>query len=423
MHGLPDCWTNLPSVPVTAVGLSHHLATPEDLAQISERADPLEGLIAASPAVDGWVLLSTCNRFELYLDGPSFHELVSATLAAVRKVLPVEGRDLADQFEVYVGQSAVEHLLEVASGLDSMVVGEAEVIGQVRAAIGAAGEHATSSLHRLFHAALTTGKAVASETDLGAAGRSVAGVGLDLVEQRHFSLAGRRALVVGTGSYARVVTAALVRRGCVDISVYSSTGRADAFAESHPVVPVDDLAQAVREAELVVTCSGSSAETMIGRDLIEAARDDRPLLPILDLSLSGDVDPAAADLLGVDLIDLEEIGAHAPSDHGSAVLEARDLVSRGVETYLHLESGRVATPAVTAMRAHVSQFIEKEIEVARRRYDPETAEAVARSLRRVSNSLLHAPSLRAAELARTGALADYQQALHTLFGIDIEVQG
>ncbi len=423
MTWLKDRWTTLPCVPVTAVGLSHHLAAPEDLARIGDAADAVEACLASCSTVAGWVLLSTCNRFELYLDGPTFHAVVDAAVDAVREALAPDRRDLADQFEVYVGQSAVEHLLEVASGLDSMVVGEAEIIGQVRAAISSGADHATATLHRLFHAALTTAKAVVSDTDLGAAGRSVAGVGLDLVEQRHFPLAGRRALVVGTGSYARVVTAALVRRGCVDIDVYSPTGRADAFAESHPVVPVADLAPAVRGADLIVTCSGSSGDPTIGRDLLEAARDDRPLLPVLDLSLSGDVSPDAADLVGVDLIDLEEVGAHAPADQGTAVLEARELVSRGVEAYLHLESGRVATPAVTAMRAHVSQFIEKEIEVARRRYDPETAEAVARSLRRVSNSLLHAPSLRAAEFARTGELADYQQALRTLFGIDVEVQG
>ncbi len=410
-------------MPVTAVGLSHHLAAPEDLAQVCGTANALESLLASSVAVDGWVLLSTCNRFEMYLDGPSFHDIVDTALEAVRDVLPPESRGLAEQFEVFVGQSAVEHLLEVASGLDSMVVGEAEVIGQVRAAIGADAEHATAALHRLFYAALTTAKAVTTETDLGSAGRSLAGVGLDLVEQRHFPLVGRRALLVGTGSYARVVTAALVRRGCVDIDVYSATGRAGAFAETHPVVPVGDLARAIRETDVLVTCSGSSGEATIGRDLLEVARDDRPLLPVLDLSLSGDVAPEAGDLLGVDLIDLEEIGTHAPSDHGTALLEARDLVSRGVEAYLHLESGRVATPAVTAMRAHVSQFIEKEIEVARRRYDPETAEAVARSLRRVSNALLHAPSMRAAQLARSGGLADYQHALRTLFGIDVEVEG
>ena len=141
---------------------------------------------------------------------------------------------------------------------------------------------------------------------------------------------------------------------------------------------------------------------------------------MLDLSLNGDIDPAAGHQVAIDLIDLEEVGAHAPTEQATTVLAARDLVNRGVNTYLHLEQGRAATPAVTAMRSHVSQFIEREIESAARRYEPGTAAAVAHSLRRVSNALLHTPSLRAAELARSGGLADYQNALHTLFGIEIE---
>ena len=128
-----------------------------------------------------------------------------------------------------------------------MVIGEAEIIGQVREALAAAGSQAGPSLTRLFHAALTTAKAVTAQTDLGAAGRSIATVGLELVEKRHFPLAGRSALLVGTGSYARVVTAALVRRGCTDVTVYSPTGRAEQFAATHPVQPVgeDGLAEAI----------------------------------------------------------------------------------------------------------------------------------------------------------------------------------
>jgi glutamyl-tRNA reductase len=272
---------------------------------------------------------------------------------------------------------------------------------------------------------LTTGKAVSSQTDLGAAGRSIAAVGLELVEQRHFSLAGRRVLLIGTGSYARVVTASLLRMGCDDLAVYSRSGRAERFAASHPVEPIasDGLITALSDADLVVTCSGQEADStpILTASLLASARDSTsPLLPILDLSLAGDVAEDAGQLVGVDLIDLDEIGAHAPAEQSAAVLAARDLVTRGVDTYLHLESGRAATPAVTAMRSHVSQFIEREIEAAARRYDAETAAAVARSLRRVSNALLHTPSLRAAELARAGGLEDYQRALQTLFGIDVE---
>jgi len=410
-------------VPITAVGLSHHIVTMEQLAVLAGAADRVSQDLVGRPEVSGFVLLSTCNRFELYFDGDTFHGAIEAVLDTVRDALGTEPSDLVGQFEVHAGQLAVQHLLEVAAGLDAMVIGEDEILGQVREALATADAHTTPALRRLFHAALTTGKAVTSETDLGSAGRSIAAVGLDLVERRHFPIAGRRALLVGTGSYARVAVAALQRLGCTDLAVYSRSGRAEQFADSHPVVPVpvDGLAEAIASADLVVSCSGhDQVGPILTAEVLGARPADAGLLPVLDLSLSGDVDPDAASLVGIDLIDLDEIGAHAPAEHAGAVIQARDLVSRGVDTYLHLESGRAATPAVTAMRSHVTQFIEREIESAARRYDPETALAVARSLRRVSNALLHTPSLRAAELARAGGLEDYQHALHTLFGIDVE---
>lgn len=411
-------------VPIAALGISHHLVSLDELAALSATASEVTSALEAHPDVSGFVLLSTCNRYELYFDAPLFHPSLEAVLGAIRTALPPERADLASELEVHAGQMAVQHLLEVAAGLDAMVVGEAEILGQVRDALASAECHNTPGLRRLFHAALTTGKAVSSQTDLGAAGRSIAAVGLALVEQRHFSLAGRRVLLIGTGNYARVVTASLVRSGCTDLAVYSRSGRAERFAASHPVeaIPSDGLISALADADLVVTCSGHQHSTpILTADLLASARDSTSsLLPVLDLSLSGDVSDDAAALIGVDLINLDEIGAHAPASQSAAVLAARDLVARGVDTYQHLESGRAATPAVTAMRSHVSQFIEREIEAAARRYDPATSAAVARSLRRVSNALLHTPSLRAAELARAGGLDDYQHALQTLFGIDVE---
>jgi glutamyl-tRNA reductase len=411
-------------VPIAALGLSHHLVTLDELSALTGATESVGQALEAAPEVGGYVLLSTCNRFEIYFDAPLFHPSVEAVLRIIGDALPAERRELLDQFEVHAGQMAVQHLLEVAAGLDAMVVGEAEILGQVREALASAETHNTPALRRLFHAALTTGKAVSSQTELGATGRSIAAVGLALIEQRHFSLAGRRVLLMGTGSYARVVTANLRRLGCDDLSVYSRSGRAERFAATHPVEPInsDALLPALAEADLVVTCSGQDhTSPILTAALLTSARGaESPLLPVLDLSLSGDVAADAAQLVGVDLIDLDEIGAHAPAEQSAAVLAARDLVTRGVDTYQHLESGRAATPAVTAMRSHVSQFIEREIESAARRYDADTAAAVARSLRRVSNALLHTPSLRAAELARAGDLADYQRALQTLFGIEVE---
>jgi len=397
----------------------------DELAILAGTEESVTRRLNETPSLRGSVVLSTCNRFEIYFDADTFHGGVEAVLTAVKDALPAEQMPLADAFEAYPEAAAAQHLLEVAAGLDSMVVGEDEIVGQVRQALTNAGERASAALTRLFHAALTTAKAIRNRTQLGAAGRSMATVGFDLVEQRHFPVAGRTALLVGTGSYAGVAVAALTRRGCTAIEAYSPSGRADQFAATHPVTPVTaaEFDAALTRADLLITCSGhgQADEPVLTADQLARARAGcRAVLPVLDFSLPGDVEPSAAALSGVDLVDLAEIGAHTPREHADALAEARELVNEGVETYLHLERGRAASPAIIALRAYVSKFIDHEIASAQSHYDADTAQAIASSLHRVSNALLHTPSVRAAELAHNGGLTDYQQALRTLFNLDVD---
>ncbi|MEI2730614.1 MAG: glutamyl-tRNA reductase [Dermatophilaceae bacterium] len=394
--------------PVERVGAAPQAGAPEDPAQ--------------GTGIAGHVLLATCNRFELYLDSPSFHGGVERALAAVRESLP-DRPGIIDAMQVHAGDSVAEHLFSVACGLDSMVVGEAQIAGQVRAALATAQDTATPALRRLFQDALQTAKAVTKHTDLGSSGRSLASVGLDLVEQHHGPVRGQRVLVVGTGDFAGVVVAELARRDARTIDVHSRTGRAQEFALTHPAVtpvPPGGLAEALTRADVLVLCSRPGAQPLDAATLARARADARQVLPVLDLSMSGELTPEAADLVHVDVLTLDEIGAHAPHEHASALVAAQDLVERGVAAYLHLEEGRTAAPAVTAMRSYVSRIIAREAELATRRYPPETADAIARSLRRVSGALLHTPSVRAAELAREGELDDYLHALNTLFGIVVD---
>ena len=236
-------------MPIVALGVNHHHTSARDLALLGDRLAPLiPGMTAAVDEFSGSAVLATCNRFEVYLESATFHGAVDRFMG----LLDVVGlAHLRDDVVVQVDEGAVEHLLEVAAGLDAMVVGEAEIAGQVREALNRADGTISPRLRRLFDTALTTSKAVASQTALGAAGRSVASVGIDLIEQRHGALAGRTVLLIGTGTYARVVVADLLRRGCTDLRVYSASGRADAFADSHPVTPVatDGLAEALLGAD------------------------------------------------------------------------------------------------------------------------------------------------------------------------------
>ncbi len=411
-------------MPLIHLGISHRSVRSVELAALSDRAGELAArLVEALPVVRGAVLLATCNRFELYLDATEFHSAVEGARALVRDLAGPDLPHIDPALSVSVGDGAVEHLFRVGCGLESMVVGEQEIAGQVRQAL--ADNHATASpvLRRLFQAALMTSKAVASGTSLGSAGRSLASVGLDLIAARFGPLDGHNVLLQGTGAYAGVVVAELTRRDAANIRVHSGTGRADAFAETHPpVVPVlaSDLSEALRWADVVVCCSGASTRQLTVDLLSEARRGRHGLLPILDLALAGDVPREVDQLADVVLIDLDEVARNAPSERTAAVAAALGIVDKGVATFRHTEGGRQADPAVTAMRAYVSSIIEAEVASAERRHSPETAEAVARSLRRVSNALLHTPSIRAAELARSGELDDYRNALHTLFGIDVE---
>jgi glutamyl-tRNA reductase len=405
------------------VGASHHDASLEEIERLSHAGTALASTLVDHDGVSGALVLSTCNRFEVYLDLDRFHEAIELTTREIADKAGIDHADVVESMRVTMGTSVAQHLFSVASGLESMVVGEDEVAGQVKSALAAAQVAATTSptLERMMQRALATSKAVTNMTGLGAAGRSIVSVGLDLVEERHGSLEGRTALVLGTGSYARVVTSALARRGVTETLVYSSSGRAAKFASSHGISPVtdDELAEAIARVDLVAACSGAPHH-IIDSVLLDSRRTAGGVLPVIDLALSPDVAPEVRDRPDVDVIDLEVIRVFAPREHSSAVLEAQEIVRGAVECFERSETGRTADPAVVAMRAYVSSIINEEIERTRGRLGDDTADEVARSLHRVSNALLHTPSVRAQELARTGDIDDYRKAMHTLFGIDFD---
>ena len=410
-------------VPVFAIGLTHADVETDQLAALTKCGDGLADRLVAddSGLIIGAITLATCNRFEVYVHATTFHRAVKIVRRELAETATGATLDTIDAMKVHNAHAAVEHLFEVASGLDSMVVGEKEIAGQVKDALKCAGSNVSARLRRLFQAAATTSKKVVTDTDLGAAGRSVATVGLDLVEQRHGDYAGRKVLIVGTGAFARVAVAELRRRGVVDMQVYSSTGRAEQFAQSHQLEPVgrDELDQALAWADAIVCCSGSHAKRISTELLRESRAGLGGVLPILDLSLEGDVEPDVEDLSTVAVIGLDEIGKHAPPEQTSAVQAANEIVQESVAKYLEVEQGRHADPTVMVMRQHFQSVIEAEIDMVTARYPADTAKAVAEALRRVSNELLHTPTVRAAQMARQGELASYQQALATVFGLEV----
>ena len=425
------------------LGASHH-----DLELIQlERLSASTGLLTAALSqltraedgpINGAVALATCNRLEVYVDAERFHDAIDVVTEHIANVAGMASSDVAGLLKVRVGAPVAAHLFTVASGLDSMVVGEAEISGQVSRALKAA--HAagivTPVLHSLFQSAARTAKQVTAGTGLGSAGRSVASVAIDLATADIVSdapaaigaegrtptgLASTTCLIIGTGAYARVVVGALKVRGYTRLQVFSPSGRAEVFAATHhaEVVHAEQFAEAIAKADLVVACSGTTGG-VLDVDTVTAALAGRGrVLPVVDLALRPDVSAGVRALPGIRVIDLHTVAEGAAPEHREAIAAAQDVVIAAVAKFEDDQAIRTLDPAVVALRQHVSVAVEKELARLRVKYDSEVAADVELAMHRVTQSLLHTPTLRARELARTGNGAGYLQALHTLFGIEL----
>lgn len=425
------------------LGVSHHDLELTDLQRLSAGAETIaETLLAAAavpasePTIDpgsptdtavdgpirGAIALATCNRVEIYVEARRFHDAVDTVAAALADAAGMPVETVAAQLKVRVGAPVAAHLFAVAAGLDSMVVGEAEISGQVARSLRRAQQQATASpvLNQLFQRASRTAKLVQSRTRLGAAGRSVASVALDVVESTDGPLVGRTALIIGTGSYARVVASALRARGCTDLQVFSPSGRADAFAQTHGAraVASDELTTVLKEVDLLVACSGTTGGALTA-DLMTSSGRDRPL-SVVDLALRSDIGDDVRALPSVRVVDLHTVAANAPGEQLEALTAAQDLVITAVAEFEDSQAVRALDPAVVALRSHVSGVVAKEMDRLRVKFDAEVAAELEQALHRVTRSMLHTPTLRAQELARSGNGAGYVAALHTLFGIELK---
>ena len=433
---------------------SHHELDLEALEQLSSGARSIgSSAVQACQMIAGAVVLATCNRFEVYLDvsaeaPPTERDLLHASQEVARLIAVESGVSVdaaLSAFTVRSGLDVAEHLFSVASGLDSMVVGEREIAGQVRRALDAA--HAagttTAQLERLFQRASRTSKKVSQLTHLGADGRSVVSVGLDLAEAAIPPWRQTRVVIVGTGAYAGASVAALRARGCTDVSVYSASGRAEAFAQARGVQAAPDLVAALSDADLVVSCSGAgvrrplatgadtapadSLEYILHTASVLTAREraaermgerlpPRPLV-ILDLALHRDVDPLVGDIDHVLLMDLGTIRAHVPAAGSEPVQMARAIVAQAAAEYGDLEAVRAADRIVVALRERILTEVEAEIRRTEGSFST-AADAAAheKSLRRLGATLLHRAISRIREATRNGTPLDEIEVDLTLTG-------
>jgi glutamyl-tRNA reductase len=375
------------------------------------------------------VVLATCNRFEAYLDIdeplPAARAVsAEAVIEAVSAASGIDAELLRSSSEVFCDHAVAEHLFSVSSGLKSVVVGEGEIAGQVRRAYESARRNGTvtGDLERLFRVASRTSRGVKNQTGIMSAGRSMVRLALDLAESRVSDWSEARVLLVGTGKYAGASLAALRDKGVTDVRVYSPSGRAPKFALSHDIQPVEPggLVAALAQSDLVVTCSAVTEHVITPATVEEALRlpGARRRRLIVDLGLPRNVDPAVAESQGAELLDLETISIHAPLDELHAADDAREIVDRAAAEFAAQRAEQAVTPALVALRKHVFDVLDAEIERSRRRGDG--SEQTEAALRHLAGVLLHTPSVRARELARQGDAQAFVDGAAALFGLDIE---
>lgn len=376
-------------------------------------------LVSADSDIRGAVVLSTCNRLEIYLDtDAAAHPGVAD---AVRAAIAAGHPDVAPADIPLRARHATEvlwHLFEVGAGLDSVVVGEREIAGQLRRALKTARREGTSTylLTESIEQALRTSRRVAHLTGLASNGRSVVSVGLDLVRR---DWAASKVLLLGTGAYAGAVVAALTARGCADIHVHSSSGRAAPFAASHGVTAVTGpLAEALADADVVVTCRGVGTPILTVAGVAGALTGrGRRVLDIVDLALARDAEEGVGHLPGVRLVDLATVQRHVPDASAAEVSRAERLVAEGVEDLIAKLKGRQLDPAVIALRDNVTAMVADE--VARLpRGRAITPDEAAHALRRLAARLIHEPTIRARRAGEEGRGEAYLAALSELYGIE-----
>jgi glutamyl-tRNA reductase len=419
----------------------------ERLSATAEHAAPR--ILEGHASVQGAVVVATCNRFEAYLDldandGESPVPAVQEAIRAVGSVAGLEADELLSTFGFVHGNAVAEHLFAVASGLESVVVGEGEIAGQVRRSLEQARAERTTTpeLERLFQRASQTSRRVKNRTGIGGEGRSLVRLALDLAESRVTDWSKTRVLLVGTGRFAGASLAALRDRGVTDVSVYSPTGRGVKFAAAHDIdaVASADYAMAAASADVIVTCT-IVEHHVVDRGLLEvgraelaasqgaapvaiaAARADVPAAPrqlVIDLGLPRNVAPDVVEVPGVELLDLETIRIHAPIEELGATDAARELVNRAARNFGRVGEELDLAPAVVALRSHVFDVLDAEIARAKARGDDDGRTEAA--LRHMAGVLLHTPMVRSREYARAGEQRAWLDGLEAVFGIRAEAE-
>jgi glutamyl-tRNA reductase len=416
---------------VLVVGISHKSAPVALLERVALDGDGVHKLIddvAACEHVTEATVISTCNRLEIYADVDRFHGSVEEVSRLLVDRAGEATEAMLPHLYVHYDDGAVSHLFQVVAGLDSMALGEGQILGQTRDALSAGQEIGTvgPSLNVLFQQALRVGKRARTETDIDRAAPSLVAAALDRSHTAVGDLSGKRALVLGAGAMAGLATATLTRRGAASVTVANRTAaNAERLAGEYGAraALLDDLEAELALADVVVSCTGSTGVLVTSAMVAAATADGRPLA-VIDLALPHDVDPAVADLPGVTLINLAELADDLrDSEAGREVEGVRDIVTQEVAAFLTARRQASVTPTVVALRSMATSVVDAEMERLIGRLpdlDDAARAEVLHTVRRVADKLLHQPTVRVKELANETGAVSYATALAELFALDPE---
>ena len=413
------------------IGVSHRSAPFDVLDRVAlteaSARDLLEAAVASDHVAEAMVL-STCNRVEIYADVDRFHGAVEDVSAALGKVSGVTVGDLIGHLYVHYDERAIHHLFSVAAGLDSMIVGEQQILGQVRASVreaqdvGAAGKF----LNDLGQTALRVAKRVHTETSIDRHGASVVSVALDRARELLGGLAGREVAVVGAGAMGVLSVNYLAAVEPAGLTVLNRT-RANAerlVAGLSTDVPArvcdfDSISEVLDTADLVVTCTGATGVVITPAEFAGVDRRTRPLV-LVDLAMPHDVDPTVRQLPGVTLVDLAALAA-LPGHHATSELAAVAVVDAEVAAFQARMAALTVEPLVVSLRARADGILDREVSKLRLRVpqlDDAAAEEVERAMRRAMSTLLHTPTVRMKQLAGDPDGERFTAAVRALFDLD-----
>lgn len=415
------------------LGLSHHNAPLDLLERISLDSEGRRRLateLAGSEHIAESVVVSTCNRTEVYVEAVTFHGAVAAVTEALESVADLPRADLTDRLAVHFEDRAIAHAFRVAGGLDSMALGESQIRAQLRMALHEAQEERVvgPALNTLFQRALRVGKRVHTDTSIDTVSGSLVDAGLAAARPILGDLSEASVVVVGAGAMAALSATTARRAGVGRLVIANRTlsrGAALAARVDGEAVRFSELNEALVGADIVIACIGAPGVILTADDAAraQALRGGRPQV-YLDLAMPHDIDHAIADLPGTTRLGLEHLGLLiADSASGPQVQAATDIVTAEVAAYLTERSVQAAAPTIAALRARAVEVLNSELARLQGR-TPELSDAERREVEiamgRLVDKLLHGPTLRVKELAASGRIGAYADALAELFALDPE---